>query len=193
MKDKIQLRKELLAKREQLPKSEKSLFDALIVERFLQSDLFLNSTTVFIYLNFRSEPETLQLAAFMKSTGKRVCVPYIENAAEGKMTAREFLNFDSVQPGEYGILTVPSSNAEIAPADIDCAVAPGAVFDRKGNRAGYGGGFYDRFFNQLNSRCVKAAFAYDFQIIDKLNSEEHDQPVDELFTERERYVFKESK
>ncbi len=54
-----------------------------------------------------------------------------------------------------------------------------------GNRIGYGGGYYDRYFSGLNSRIKKVVLAYDLQIVESLVTEKHDVTIDFIITEKE--------
>ena len=54
---------------------------------------------------------------------------------------------------------------------------PGLAFDRQGHRIGYGGGFYDRFLAQEPNHPT-VALCYAFQMLDALETEEFDVPVD---------------
>ena len=70
---------------------------------------------------------------------------------------------------------------------------PGAVFDKTGNRIGYGGGFYDRWLARWNGfQCgsaepavilEKIALAYQMQIVDRIPAEFFDQKADCIITE----------
>ena len=70
---------------------------------------------------------------------------------------------------------------------------PGAVFDKTGNRIGYGGGFYDRWLARWNGfQCgsaepavilEKIALAYKMQIVDRIPAEFFDQKADCIITE----------
>lgn len=68
---------------------------------------------------------------------------------------------------------------------------PGAVFDRDGNRIGYGGGFYDRWLAKWNRSCSvdtavleKIGLAYDIQIVGAIPAESFDQKADYVITEK---------
>ena len=59
----------------------------------------------------------------------------------------------------------------------------GVVFDRAGNRIGYGGGYYDSYLKQAD--CIKVGVAFDFQCVEQIVPEVHDVPVDYIITEKE--------
>lgn len=67
---------------------------------------------------------------------------------------------------------------------------PGAVFDKKGNRIGYGGGFYDRWLagweHLADGKPVvleKIGLAYEIQVVETLPAECFDKKVDRVITE----------
>ncbi len=59
---------------------------------------------------------------------------------------------------------------------IDLIVVPAVAYDRACNRLGRGKGFYDRLL--ANSRAIKIGVCYDFQLVDSIDTDEHDVPVD---------------
>ncbi|MDE6120259.1 MAG: 5-formyltetrahydrofolate cyclo-ligase, partial [Muribaculaceae bacterium] len=60
--------------------------------------------------------------------------------------------------------------------NIDLIVVPGIAFDRLGNRVGRGKGYYDRLLSR--SRAVTVGVCYDFQMVDEIDTDGHDIPVD---------------
>ncbi len=46
---------------------------------------------------------------------------------------------------------------------------PLVALDKKGNRLGMGGGFYDKSLANCKNKPVKIGWAYDFQLVEKLN------------------------
>lgn len=59
------------------------------------------------------------------------------------------------------------------PADFDLVLVPGVAFTSRGDRLGYGGGYYDRFLPQC-SKATLVALAFREQILDQLPVGEHD-------------------
>ena len=69
--------------------------------------------------------------------------------------------------------------------DPEIVIVPLLAFTRKGDRLGYGGGFYDRTLEQLRARRATLAigFAFAGQEVDALPVEPTDQPLDMIVTE----------
>ena len=65
------------------------------------------------------------------------------------------------------------------------------AFDKKGNRMGMGGGYYDRMLKKGSATCKIIGVAYDFQKVDKLPVESWDMPLDEVITPTRSFIFSE--
>ncbi len=148
--------------------------DGQICERFLASS-FARKDSFFIYHAIGTEVNTAEIIAFLKGQGKRVCLPVV--TGEGRMSAVRFTGELSV--GAYGILQ-PSEGK-----DEPCQVAliPLLAADRKGNRLGYGGGYYDRYL-AVHEDTVRVGVCYFEQIVNEVQTEPWDEPLDFLLTER---------
>jgi len=71
-------------------------------------------------------------------------------------------------------------------------IVPLLAFDRKGNRLGYGGGYYDATLEHLrkDGNVIAAGFAYSQQaVLFNLPSEAHDQKLDWVITPQKIYDF----
>ena len=64
------------------------------------------------------------------------------------------------------------------------AIVPMLAVDEQGGRLGYGGGYYDRFFEE-NREILKIGYAFDFQILDTVPTEETDIPLDIIVTDKQ--------
>lgn len=63
---------------------------------------------------------------------------------------------------------------------MDLVLVPVCAFDRKGNRCGYGKGYYDTV---LKDATFKIGLAFQEQEVDQIESESHDVPLDIVITE----------
>ena len=65
---------------------------------------------------------------------------------------------------------------------------PGAAFDAKRNRIGYGGGYYDRYLAGMpECELCTAALGFSCQIIEEIPVQRHDIAPDLVITEMEIY------
>lgn len=65
--------------------------------------------------------------------------------------------------------------------NIEVCFLPLIACDLSFNRLGYGKGFYDRFLSGRN--CLKIGLCYDFQVVEKVNKNSWDIPLDIIVTE----------
>ena len=89
---------------------------------------------------------------------------------------------------QWGI-TEPEHGKEIDSKLIDMVVVPLLAFDKKGNRIGYGKGFYDRFLADCRPDVLKAGTCYfePEELLPEIS--EHDIPLDFCVTPRKIWKF----
>jgi 5-formyltetrahydrofolate cyclo-ligase len=56
-------------------------------------------------------------------------------------------------------------------------------YDEKGNRLGYGGGYYDRLFESMRPDAVRIGLAFEVQIVPHIPSDDHDVRIPIIVTE----------
>ena len=89
---------------------------------------------------------------------------------------------------KYDILE--PENAKICPInEIDVVLLPLLIFDKKGYRVGYGGGFYDRFIAELpeNTQLIGLSLFEPVEEIKDLNT--FDKKMHHCITPTEIYHF----
>ncbi|HEY8585796.1 MAG TPA: 5-formyltetrahydrofolate cyclo-ligase [Rhodanobacter sp.] len=97
---------------------------------------------------------------------------------------------DAVQPNRFGIPEPVAQTELLEPFQLDLVFVPLLGFDRRGNRLGHGGGYYDRSFAFLNEQVrptepLLVGIAYAFQELPALDEQDWDVPLDFVATERE--------
>jgi len=173
---------------------EQSIAASLLAENEVLSPLRKRRggrLNVFCYVSFRDEPETLHLIQTCLKQGDRVLVPKVISE-ERKLTLHEMNDVNDLIPGVWSIAE-PGDDMPQWPtsryAEIDIIIVPGLAYDRYGGRIGFGGGYYDRFMEQISSIQstglipIKASLTLEEQIIPgRIPMEEHDFRLDMLFT-----------
>ena len=77
----------------------------------------------------------------------------------------------------YAGIPEPVADGPVAQDSAALVLMPGLAFDEKGNRMGYGGGFYDKFLASEPGHPT-VALCYDFQMVARIPTQAHDIPVD---------------
>lgn len=185
---KKQIRREKLKIRREMNIEEKSNYDKIIKDKFFESSFYKESKNIFIYISYDSEINTKDIITRAIKEGKKIYVPRTEFSTK-LMNAVIIENFDNLVESRYGILEPKKDEPFIDPNDLDLIVVPGVAFDKNGGRVGYGAGYYDRYFKRINnenkSKIVKLALAYDFQLMDKVPTDEEDVLIDAVMTEKQ--------
>ena len=156
------------------------------------SSIWTSHKTLLVFLSLKSEIDTQLLITNALNEGKTVFAPKVK---ENTLVFLRVYSADGPwHNGPFGIREPPETggllNGEDFPALI---ITPGFAFDRKGNRLGRGGGFYDRFFSELNRegrRYTALGLCMDFQLIDKVPAGEKDEKVNAVLTGKELVFVK---
>jgi len=179
------LRKQILSARDLLSARERHEKSRSGIQKFLSLPEMKHWSTLFIYVNFRSEFETLELIQLCLSQGKRVAVPLVEASTVSMIPLLIQDPEKDLVSGYYGIPEPdPQKSLRVAVREIDAAVVPGSVFDIHGGRLGYGGGYYDRFLVNDAPQAKRVGLAFEMQVVEQVPVQPHDQPLDILVTEK---------
>lgn len=184
------LRRKVLAARDELPPEQRREKSAAIGAALLGLEPLRRAETLLVYVNFRSEVETLGLIEELLEAGKLVVAPRTRVA--GKRLELFLLGNPELdlRPGYQGIPEPdPARCPLVAAGDIEAVIVPGSVFDRHGGRLGYGGGYYDRFLAADAPRALRIGIAFDLQVVERLPLLPHDQPLHWLVTESMALAF----
>lgn len=180
---KQQLRKQTLTLRSELPQVERRAKSATIVSKIKSLPSYGQAKTVMLYLDFRGEVETTALVEDTLAAGKRVVVPVCNPDKTITPTEVRDLQQD-LQTGTWGIREPkPDRCQPVDPLEIDLVFVPGVAFDSKGNRLGYGAGYYDRFVLRLRPEVPLVALAFELQILPEIKPDPHDRPMNMVVTE----------
>jgi 5-formyltetrahydrofolate cyclo-ligase len=148
---------------------------------------FRRARTLAVYIANDAEIDPALLADFAIAAGKRVVLPRLR---------QKRLEFATYRPGsalQRNRFNIPEpAGAAVPAAQIDIICMPLVGFDRRGQRLGMGGGFYDRTFEARRGRKRRSSrgprligLAYACQEMARLPREQWDVRLEGVATERE--------
>lgn len=182
------IREMVLKKRDELNPNLKEELDNNIFTRLINSNFYKESQSIFSFVSFGSEVDTIRIIGHALKEGRMVCVPKIPSRDKG-MEVYSIRGFDELKEGYYKILEPVEGLRKVSGEEIDLILMPGVAFDRQGGRVGYGAGFYDRYLRSMTKNINKIALAYDFQLINRVPTDEFDVSIDGIITDREFIMF----
>ena len=128
--------------------------------------------------------ETLPLIRALLADGRNVSVP-LTRVQEKRLDIVSLTNPESqLVPGYCGIPEPkePKPSELVDPRVLDAIILPGSVFDLRGGRFGYGGGYYDRLLSMIPG-AARIALAFELQVVNMLPLQDHDEIMDCIVTE----------
>ncbi|MFA9397881.1 MAG: 5-formyltetrahydrofolate cyclo-ligase [Clostridiaceae bacterium] len=187
-KDKNEIRKLILNKRNNLTTETKKKWDTSIYNKLTTNIQFTNANTIFTYVNFNNEIDTLKIIDVALKSNKTLCVPKV-NKIDKEISAYSINSTADLEKGYFGILEPKNSCPLVSKENIDLILLPGLAFDINGNRIGYGGGFYDKYLEDLNENTYKIALSYEFQILESIPFDHFDKKANEIITNKKTILI----
>ena len=181
---KKELRKKFIIERNNLTERYRNDASSKIFSNLEKNQLFESAEKVFIFVGFGSEITTLP---FIKKwiNKKQIFVPKINNKT---MNLVHLTTIRDLEPGHFGILE-PTSTTYYN-EEIDLVITPSIAFDKKGNRLGYGKGYYDKYF-ATSKHKTSIGLSYDKLLQEKIPTDKYDKKVDIIITEEKTLIINE--
>lgn len=151
-----------------------------------QLALYRDAQIIAAYMPIRTEVSPFATMTILHGQEKRICVPVIQGEGQ-PLKFQEWTPDCEMVDGPFGA-SVPAMGAFLQP---DVVITPLVAFDRKGYRLGYGGGFYDRSFEELNAvkPVIAVGFAYGAQELSRVPTEQTDHKLNAIVTEADVLRF----
>lgn len=179
---KAEWRATLRARRQAIPPAERLVAAQKAATALTHWEKFKISTHIALYHAVGGEFPTLPLFHACWAAQKITYLPIVKK--NGLLT---FARFDANTPllkNTWNILE-PQETQRIDAQALDLLLLPLVGFDKKGNRLGAGGGYYDRLLKSLESLPVFAlGVGYSCQEVERLPKEPQDQPIQGVLTEQ---------
>ncbi|MGC9554719.1 MAG: 5-formyltetrahydrofolate cyclo-ligase [Thermoplasmatota archaeon] len=180
--EKAALRRQLLERRNNLSTLDILEKSNQIIARLMTVPSFSAARTVLAYISHGTEVNTHGLIrSLLSQTSREVLVPVVADRQRYTLLLSSLHQWQELSTGAYGILE-PTEVRERPAESVEVCLVPGIGFDVRGNRIGYGGGYFDRLLRSIRGTTI--GLAYDFQVLDEVPNQEHDVPVDAVVTEK---------
>jgi 5-formyltetrahydrofolate cyclo-ligase len=186
---KTALRRDALTRRAALEPQARTAFSRRLAEEGLRLARLWRPQIVSAFHPLGDEPDTLPLLTALARQGFATALP----AVVGRGSPLAFRLWRPGEPTRAGAMSISEPLEQALAVDPDLLFTPLACFDRRGNRIGYGAGYYDRTLARL--RALKpihaVGVAYGVSEIASVPYESHDQSLDAVVTEQETILFSE--
>lgn len=189
---KQQLRTYYLSKRKAISAEEMAIKSQQIKDLFF--DYFVLSKVenlhIFLPIVKHNEINTWLIIKYLQQNLPKIDI-VIPKIISANCTLENYL-FDEKKLVEnpWGIVEPSGENqVKILPIQIDLVIIPLLIFDKNGNRVGYGKGFYDRFLKECKPELLKIGVCLEeaADLIDDIN--EFDMKMDFCITPNKIYRF----
>ena len=174
------IRKRIIKVREIKNKNNLKVKFSLLHEEIKKK--FFKNKIVGSYYPVNFEADTSQVMKMFKQKGYKLSLPVI--------SSKYYMNFytwnlnDPLYVNKYGI-PEPKSKIKVIPSIL---LIPMVAYDKRLNRLGYGGGYYDRFLEKYEKKNIlKIGLAITCQEVKKLPINNFDKKMDYILTEKKLY------
>ena len=170
-------------KRRRSDNENRDVKETLLIDnvlRLLECDLSKTNgagtrLNVMVYLSFSSEARTDKLIETLREKGATLYAPRVEDEEITAVAIGEDYTLSA--------LGIREPVGEKYDGEIDVVITPLLAVDTQGNRLGYGGGYYDKFFDKYpNARRV--GYCYDFQVLQNVPHTDSDKRLQYIITDK---------
>ncbi len=183
------IRTTLRAKRRALSPQQQIHCASQILARLRTQYFFIRARRVGLYLPNDGEADTRPIIDLCRQYGKQCFLPVI-HPMKNRLHFVGYGRHTALSVNKYGILEPSLRSSKPIPTwSLDLILMPLVGFDRRGNRLGMGGGYYDRtlaFVDKIKRPSPRlVGLAHSCQEVAAIPSRSWDVAVENVITDRE--------
>jgi 5-formyltetrahydrofolate cyclo-ligase len=180
---KQELRVMALRKRRSLDPEELAAQSSLVAANLFTLKEYTGARLIASYCAKADEVQTKAIIEQALNDGKRVAV-IVTDVPSKTLHFSEIESYDDLAPGTFGILEPKQERVRpVSLAGADVVLVPLLAWDEKGQRLGYGAGYFDRALAGAR-RITKVGLGLESQRLPNIPTSRHDVPLDIVVTER---------
>jgi len=186
--EKQAIRDTALQQRMGLSYAEIQQISLVLKDRMLKSFHFQGlKVSCFVNIPSKKEVNTIDIIHALCDENQ-VYLP-VCNFSDSSLSHWLFEPGDLLIENRYGIPEPKNQHISLSANLFDVVIVPLLAVDKKGNRIGYGKGFYDRFLSLCNPNVIKIGLNF-FEPMDCIPCEARDIPLDYLISPSTCHSFK---
>lgn len=180
--DKTEMRRQAIIRLKNIPDAERKVIEEKMLKNLLMYNGWKEARSIGVTVSNGFEWATRPIIETAWREQKAVCVPKCLPKLR-KMDFYQIHTYDQLEIVYYNLLEPkPEVCKKVDKQDIDLLIVPGLLFNQKGYRIGFGGGYYDRYLTDFTNQTV--SLASEGQVVDDLPVESFDIPVDSIITDK---------
>ncbi|MGN0894867.1 MAG: 5-formyltetrahydrofolate cyclo-ligase [Succinivibrio sp.] len=182
-------RQEILAKRRLVPPVEAFSSGQIVADTLRAHEFFNKQRVVGSYLSLGGELSTAPINKYIMEK-HLLGLPFMDVNVKGHMDFYRYTEGEELIENRFHILEPVNKEENYLPPEcFEALIVPLVAFDKKGNRLGMGGGYYDRMLKKVSAKCLIIGVAYDFQELESVPVENWDMPLNEIITPTRHLIF----
>lgn len=188
---KVELRARMDAVRAAIAPDLRARLAGLLAERIAaERSLFGAGATASSYRAMSSELDPEPAEGVLRAQGHVIVLPVTPPMGQ-PLAFHRYDAGDRLIRHRYGMREPDPARPRLRP---DALLIPLLAFDRRGNRLGYGGGYYDRTLRMLRQEdtCLAIGLAFSNQQVDAVPHDAYDQRLDAVVTPDGIFRFRNS-
>lgn len=143
-------------------------------------------TIVGLYATKGSEVETREIDKQAQKRGLVVAYPrVVEGTRELEFC---IANVDDLVVARFGLREPAAFERLVKIEELGLFFVPGVAFDKEGGRIGWGRGHYDATLAKAKPDARRVGLAFECQVVDRVEREEHDARMHAIVTEVTTHV-----
>lgn len=189
LKKRNDIRKKNIYLRNKLNLKKKNILSKKLVVNISKYLPIKHAKNIAIFYSVRGEINTKILINFFWEQKKNIYLPIIHPFINKQLLFILYNKDTNLIPNKFNIPEPELNISNLIPLHLlDIIFVPTIAFDKKGNRLGSGGGYYDRTFQNLKKyNFLLIGIAYDFQKVQKIKKENWDITLNTIITPSKIY------
>lgn len=155
-----------------------------IAKNIANTKEYKNSKNIFVFISKENEINTKYIIEKSINDKKDIYAPVVLEKKR-EMEFRKFEKYSKLKKSKFNILE-PINAKPFLSDNNTLIIVPALVYDKRGYRLGYGGGYYDYFLQNNKCLCSIGVILHMF-LLDEIAIEKYDEKVDIIVTEKEVY------